>query len=194
MNELKEKNERKNQRKTRKENQQQQPRAREEVKASDIESRPSAHVRGITRKDLAEAANIIHMPASEVNEWQHYMRECGWRFKTGACVNWLNFRRSLRMWHKVEEQIRIEDREIGGIRPNAADLAEKQRHDKVDELIRKARTDASLWALCKERCWNANKNGIGCLCGIEIPPDRDPERPIPPEQCYSFLSRKVVQS
>jgi hypothetical protein len=188
MNELKEKNERKNQRKTRKENQQQQPRARE-VKQVAVEFNPNAWDRGITCTALKETAEKMGMPIEEVNDWQRYMDITGWVFGSGSRVHGGNFRRSLRMWHKVAERIKKEEGEGSGIRPNAADLAEKQRHDKVVELIRKARTDASLWALCKERCWNVNKNGVGCCCGVEIPPDRDPERPLPPEQCYMFLGK-----
>ena len=68
----------------------------------------AAYARGITRKALAEAAAKIGATVDEVNAWQAYMDESLWTFKDGSKVNWRNFRRSLRMWHMIEEKMRKE--------------------------------------------------------------------------------------
>ena len=176
-----------------KENQQQpQPRARgRRMLVSDlneIESRPSAYVRGILRTDLKDAANKIGMSAAEVNAWQRYMEEVAWRFTTGTCINFLNFRRSLRMWHRTEERMRWER---GGYGDADRERNERdQKKAKVAALMQRAKYDQSFWGLCRESC--ANCGGHGCTLGIAIPPDRQVPRPHRPEECPKFEARKEV--
>jgi hypothetical protein len=183
---LKEREKRKNQREEERENQQPQLRAREGrvfvADLNEIESRPSAHVRGITRIDLKEAANKTRMSAAEVNAWQRYMEEVGWRFSTGTCINWCNFRRSLRMWHKTEDRLRSERGE------SAAVERQSIQDRKVAKLTLLAKRDPSIWGLCRESCANCGEHG--CALGVAIPPDRQVPRPHPPQECPKFAERK----
>ena len=150
---------------------------------------PSAYNRGITRKDLKATANLVGMSAQEVNEWQKYMVACGWRFATGVKVNCINFRRSLRMWHMIEEKIREERLEHAAvdIRNEAAD---RQVKSKLKGLAQLAKLDPSLWALCRERCENSET--CGCKRGVKVPPDRQLPRPHRPEECPHFMERIEV--
>ena len=86
MDSLKENKEKKNQKEETREKQQPPPRTRE-VLADDIVYNSTAWNNGITRKLLAEAANVIGMSADEVNAWQKYMDESGWCFTNGRPVN-----------------------------------------------------------------------------------------------------------
>ena len=187
---LKEREKRKNQREEERENQQPQLRAREGrvfvADLNEIESRPSAYVRGITRIDLKEAANKIRMTAAEVNAWQRYMEEVGWRFSTGTCINWCNFRRSLRMWHKTEDRIRWE--RGGYADADRAKNEKDQKKAKVAALMQRAKYDPSFWGLCRESCANCGEHG--CALGVAIPPDRQVPRPHPPQECPKFAERK----
>lgn len=195
MKQLKEKNEKKNQKEIRKENQPPpHPRAREEgiVLVSDpyeIEFRPSTFAHGILRNDLMNAANKIGMSAAEVNAWQHYMEEVDWRFTTGGRINYSNFRRSLRMWHKTEEKIREERMQNAAV-DNSSEAAKRLEKSKLATLGIKAKNDPSLWALCRERCENSDT--CGCKCGIKVPPDRQLPRPHRPEECPHFMERSDV--
>ena len=187
---LKEREKKKNQKEQEKENQQPQPRARgRRMLVSDlneIESRPSAYVRGILRTDLKDAANKIGMSAAEVKAWQRYMEEVAWRFTTGTCINWCNYRRSMRMWHKTEERMMRERGESDAVREREA----RQFNAKTASLVRQSKNDPSFWALCRESC--ANCGGHGCTLGIAIPPDRQVPRPHRPEECPKFEARKEV--
>ena len=143
--------------------------------------------RGITRKDLKATANLVGMSAQEVNEWQKYMVACGWRFATGVKVNCINFRRSLRMWHKIEDKIR-EERMAHAAVDNSSEAAKRLERSKLATLGMKAKNDPSLWALCRERC--ANSDTCGCKRGVKVPPDRQLPRPHRPEECPYYLARK----
>ena len=191
MKHLKEMKEKKNQKEISKENQQQQhPRAREgEVDINAILMVPSAYNRGITRKDLKATANLVGMSAQEVNEWQKYMVACGWRFTTGVKVNCINFRRSLRMWHMIEEKMRKERMESAAV-DNSSEAAMRLERSKLATLGMKAKNDPSLWALCRERCENSDT--CGCKCGVKVPPDRQLPRPHRPEECPHFKERNDV--
>ena len=191
MKHLKEKNEKKNQKEIRKENPPPpHPRAREEgIDLNDIERVPTAYDRGITRWHLKQAADVIDMTADEVNEWQEYMVACDWRFASGAHVTSINFRRSLRMWHKMEDIIRAERFGQAPVEYRAA-AAEKQLKNKVQGLMKIAKINPALWALCRERCENSDT--CGCKCGVKIPPDRQVPRPHRPEECPHFKERNDV--
>ena len=185
---LKEREKKKNQKEQEKENQQPHPRARGRrvsvASADEIESRPSAYVRGILCHDLMVAANKIGMSAAEVNAWQRYMEEVDWRFTTGTRINFLNFRRSLRMWHRTEERMMLERGESGEVREREA----RQLNTKTAALVRQSKNDPSFWALCRESCANCGEHG--CTCGVAIPPDRQLPRPHRPEECPEFDARK----
>jgi hypothetical protein len=193
MNQLKEKNKKKKQKELRKENQQPpQPRARE-IDIEAIDYVPNAWLRGITRADLKKTAERIGMSAYEVNEWQKYMQICGWRFATCEHVNYINFRRSLRMWHKIEEQIREERLKRGETYHDQCEaIAEVNHKRKVQAVIIQSRVRPQMWALCKERCINVSDDGCGCLYGVKIPPDKHPDNPYPPEKCPHFQALEVV--
>ena len=47
----------------------------------------------------------------------------------------------------------------------------------------------SDWALCRERC--ANCTGGCCSANVQIPPDKRPDHPIPPEECPHFKTKKA---
>ena len=145
--------------------------------------------RGITRKDLKATANLVGMSAQEVNEWQKYMVACGWRFATGVKVNCINFRRSLRMWHMIEEKMRKERTEHAAV-DIRNEAVERQEKSKLKGLAQLAKVNPSLWALCRERCENSDT--CGCKRGVTIPPDRQLPRPHRPEECPHFTERMEV--
>jgi len=190
MNQLKENKEKKNQKEETRENQQQhQPSG--QVRIEDIVRNPTAWKRGISRLSLYAAANVIGMTADEVNAWQRYMDESGWTFRNGEAVNWRNFRRPLRMWHKREEQIQEKRMRREANRKALVDRNDKSRvlARKAAELAVKARQDAAMWALCQDRC--ANAEGCGCRRGVRIPPDRQVPRQCQPEECPYYDAKEV---
>ena len=191
MKHLKEMKEKKNQKEISKENHHHHhPRAREEgIDIDAITMVPSAYNRGITQKLLKETADKIGMSAQEVNGWLNYMDECGWRFKSDNKVNYVNFRRSLRMWHKMEDKIREERIESAAV-DNSSEAAKRLERSKLATLGMKAKNDPSLWALCRERC--ALASACGCKRGVRVPPDRQLPRPHRPEECPHFTERSDV--
>lgn len=193
MNWLKEKKKRKKQSKEVKENPPPQPRAREEIDIDAIDFLPSAMERGISRKELKKTAEKIGMPIIEVNAWLKYMDMTDWRFATCEQVNGQNFRRSLRMWHKVEERIREERARRGETGDEKSSVqAEVNRSRRIEALVNEAKVTPEMWELCKERCVNVTDDGCGCVCGIKIPPDRRPDNPYPPENCPKFKALEVI--
>ena len=58
----------------------------------------------------------------------------------------------------------------------------------AEQPVRRSYT-ASDWCLCAERC--ANFRDGRCSCGVTVPPDKDPVRQTPPEECRGFAA--VVQ-
>ena len=154
------------------------------VRLEDIDYSAGAFALGIICSDLKFSAEKMGMTAEEVNAWLKYMDEVDWTFTTGDKVNYRNFRRSLRMWHKTEETIRAERKAAIEVREGcplpSKDLAAK----KMVEIAEQAKTDPSMWALCRERCANACE--CGCRRGFRIPPDRHLPRPYTPEECPKF--------
>ena len=148
--------------------------------------------RGITLKDLDEAALRIGMSADEVRGWLQYMDETNWTLKEGDKVNVRNFRRSLRMWHKVNGQ--IEER-LTSRRGTSAEREDERRKEaarqKFDALKTKAAEDPKVWTLCRERCANAKECG-GCEKCHKIPPALIPPRGFPPEECVDFKAKEVA--
>ena len=184
MEQLKEKREEKRTRKEEiRENHHHHPRARV-VTVDEIVECNGAYDRGISRRMLCDAAAKIGMPAEEVNEWLNYMEEVGWEFYDGKPVHNLNFRRSLRMWHKMKPLVKLERKPL-------VEVAELNRREKEKEAEAKRKREAiaanpKSWILCQERCANYIP-GQGCKCGVKIPPAHQ-ERQIPPEDCPNFIS------
>ena len=69
---------------------------------------------GITPHVLTAAAEQIGMSFAEVNDWLKYMNDVNWTFGSGAKISWRNFRRSLRMWHVVENHKRYRHKTSNG--------------------------------------------------------------------------------
>ena len=46
---------------------------------------------------------------------------------------------------------------------------------------------AEDWSLCRERC--ANCTGGCCSANVQVPPDKRPDHPIPPEECPHFKAK-----
>ena len=142
--------------------------------------------RGITRNDLHAAAEKIGMSAAEVGDWLEYMDDNGWTLRDGVRVNGCNFRRPLRMWHKVQEQI---DKRHSRREQNRREHRRKQAEAERLRLLQKESAKPSSWQLCNERCAFAK----GCVgCGAEkpytIPPQLRSHR-IAPEDCKGYLPR-----
>jgi len=150
------------------------------VRLEDIKYSAGAFALGIIRSDLKFSAEKMGMTAEEVNAWITYMEDVDWTFSDGDRVNYRNFRRSLRMWHKVEEKMRA--KRIA----ESAGLASSNNviRGKMVEIAEQAKSDPSMWALCRERCANACE--CGCRRGFRIPPDRHLPRPYTPEECPKF--------
>ena len=197
MSTLKE-NEEKRSRKEERENQQQQQRLATPSLVchvdKSVDNRRRANImhhaweRGITRNDLEDAAENIGMSAAEVNEWLEYMETIGWRMSNGYPVNGCNFRRPLRMWHKIEERIKARRERRGG---SAEREAEKRRAAEV-ERMRKMYEDSkkpASWTLCNERC--AFAEVCGCAKKHLIPPQLR-SYPIPPQDCDGFEPKEVA--
>ena len=143
--------------------------------------------RGIIRQDLMQAAVKIGMTDAELEAWLKYMSEVGWRFTTGGFVNGRNFRRSLRMWHKMEAIIN----ERGSSRREAkAEQKRREAEEAEKQRLKSAAMDPGSWELCKERCAFA-KEPMGCACKMKIPPSAF-ARPIPPQECPNFRAKEVA--
>ena len=180
MSELKEKDEKRS-RKEEREKQQQQ-RARELNATLEIRPLPSAFERGITRRDLVNAAVLNEMSAAEVMDWQRYMESVGWRLKDGVCVSWRNFRRSLRMWHKKQIEIDARKDRRGGSAEREAEKRKAAEKAKEAERV-KAAAKPGAWQLCRERC--AFAEVCGCAKKHLIPPQLR-SYPIPPQDCKDY--------
>ncbi len=144
--------------------------------------------RGILVSDLHAAAERIGMSAAEVGDWLEYMDDNGWTLRDGVRVNGRNFRRPLRMWHKIEERIkaRRERRDTSAERE-----AEKRKAAEV-ERMRKMYEDSkkpASWTLCNERC--AFAEVCGCAKKHLIPPQLR-SYPIPPQDCDGFEPYEYV--
>ncbi len=190
MSELKE-NEEKRSRKEERENQQQQrlatPSSFCHVDKSVDNRRANllhqAWERGILVSDLHAAAERIGMSAAEVGDWLEYMDDNGWTLRDGVRVNGRNFRRPLRMWHKVQEQI---DKRHSRREQNRREHRRKQAEAERLRLLQKEAAKPSSWQLCNERCAFA-KGCVGCAAEkpYQIPPQLR-EHPIAPEDCKGY--------
>ena len=146
---------------------------------------------GITPLMLVEAADKIGMDDDEVNDWLKYMDEVGWTLTGGDPLTARNFRRPLRMWHKMQCRVEAsQSRGMGRIDQLREDGLKRQR-----QAARKRRESESCkpeaWVLCRERCAMYNGGDDArcgfCRAGFRTPPQlRD--RPCPPEECPRFAA------
>ena len=146
---------------------------------------------GITPLMLVEAADKIGMNDDEVNDWLKYMDEVGWTFNNGNAVTARNFRRPLRMWHKMK--CRVEASQscgMGRIDQLREDGLKRQRQAAQSRRESESCKPES-WELCRERCAMYNGGDDArcgfCRAGFRTPPQlRD--RPCPPEECPRFAA------
>jgi hypothetical protein len=189
-------NEEKRSRKEERENQQQQQRLATPSPVcpvdKSVDNRRRANImhhaweRGITRNDLHAAAEKIGMSAAEVGDWLEYMDDNGWTLRDGVRVNGRNFRRPLRMWHKVQEQI---DKREAKRSQNRREHRRKQEEAERLRLLQKEAAKPSSWQLCNERC--AFAEVCGCAKKHLIPPQLR-SYPIPPQDCDGFEPKEVA--
>ena len=144
--------------------------------------------RGITRNDLEDAAENIGMSAAEVTEWLEYMETIGWRMSNGHPVNGCNFRRPLRMWHKIEERIKARRERRGGSAEREAEKRKAAEVERMRKMYEDSKKPAS-WTLCNERC--AFAEVCGCAKKHLIPPQLR-SYPIPPQDCDGFEPKEVA--
>ena len=182
MNSLKEKEEKRS-RKEERENQQQQQRQAAPLSECGI-LLEHAWQRGILLKDLESAAKTIGMREDEVSGWLQYMEEVGWKLTTGQFVHYNNFRRSLRMWHKIQQ--RIDERMVRS-REDRAEARRKKETASQQKKMEKIAASPHAWELCKERC--ANFIDGKCRCGVVCPPAWQLPRSRPPEDCEYFIAK-----
>ena len=150
---------------------------------------------GITPHVLTAAAEQIGMSFAEVNDWLKYMNDVNWTFGSGAKISWRNFRRSLRMWHVVENHKRYRHKTSTG---NQRGKIDQLREDglKRQRLAAQSRRESEsvkpeAWELCRERCAMYNGGDEArcgfCRAGYRTPPQLR-ERPCPPEECARFAA------
>lgn len=167
----------------------------EERRSKKEEESPTTTTARVREEVLREAARRIGMTDAEVRGWVGYMEEVGWAFANGKPVDECNFRRSLRMWHVVE-QSKAYAAPPGGRASSRAEevrrLAEAGEARRVaqEEASRRALArEASAWVLCAERC--AHCAGVLCARGMAIPPQLR-ARPVPPEECPRFTRKEAA--
>ena len=139
---------------------------------------------------VAASMRIKGMTTDEVKAWIGYMDEVGYLFATGQQVNRRNFRRSLRMWHKKNEEMagtRHMANRFGGLGQNIEEMERIKAKIAADKHAKAMAAD-DAWILCKERC--AEFNADGCIqCKHWSVPPQLRERPIPPEECCWFVGK-----
>lgn len=183
MNQLKEKDEERTKEEER-ENQQLQPRVRY--------ARSCELCFGTMCAEMVfDAANEIKgMTRDEACDWIDYMKEVGWVFTSGNPVNKFNFRRSLRMWHKKNEEINLRHKlhsRYANIGQNFEEMERIKAKIAKDKLA-KAMAQDDAWELCEERCAEFRADGCPNCKHWSIPPQLR-ERPIPPEECMHFKQK-----
>ncbi len=147
-----------------------------------------AWAHGIVRKDVKEAAEDMSISAAEVNDWLNYMHDVKWRLNTDNPVTWRNFRRSLRMWHKIEERIKARRERRGGSAEREAEKRKAAEVERMRKMYEDSKKPAS-WTLCNERC--AFAEVCGCAKKHLIPPQLR-SYPIPPQDCDGFEPKEVA--
>ena len=169
------------------ENQQQQQRLRH--------ARSSVLCHGaLTAGDVYEAANRIPgMSIDDACDWIDYMIEVGWTFTNGADVTKDNYKRSLRMWNRTKDRVRLQQEQTARrlARMNGKRRDGSPDYEAIDAKRRaiqaKRREEASkadgAWDLCAERCANC----LGAkACPFYATPPQLREWPLAPEQCSKF--------
>ena len=148
--------------------------------------------RGITKLMLVEAADKIGMDDDEVCEWLKYMDEVGWTLNDGVPVTARNFRRPLRMWHRVKGEVDAKHTRGGTSRMEQLREDGLKRQRQAAQSRRESEScKPEAWVLCRERCAMYNRLEkcpvAFCRAGYVTPPQlRD--RPCPPEECPRFAA------
>ncbi|MBR1920666.1 MAG: hypothetical protein IJ829_01525 [Kiritimatiellae bacterium] len=137
--------------------------------------------RGILNNDIWRTAGKLGMTKREVADWLLYLDDTGYVLGDGRPLTRLNFRRPMRMWHKVA----VREGETGEAEAERSAAEPSPKRSRALALAEKPES----WALCRERCKWA-REGAGCAKGVKVPPDHA-ERPIPPEECPCFAERKA---
>lgn len=115
------------------------------------------------------AKSVMMVPEHYARWWYREMVGRGWANTDGSTIDGSNWRPTLKAWYK---------------RATPAELAEAK--EIADKAPKTRTTKAEDWTLCLERC--ANCNGNGCKRGFKVPPDKNPMRSTPPEECPSFTA------
>ncbi len=165
-------------------------RTRELAEFDSVEVLPSAFERGITRRDLVNAAIQLEMSAAEVMAWQRYMDFNEWRSKDGLPVTGRGFRRPLRMWHLKQAEIDARKERRGSSAEREAEKRKAAERAKEAERVKLA-AEPGAWELCWQRCKHA-KAGGGCAAKCPFPPTLALPRPRPPEDCKGFEPKEVA--
>lgn len=140
---------------------------------------------GLTARHVYDAAAKMKMSRIEADAWIDFMHEVEWTLNDGVDVTSRNFRRSLRMWHRIEANCPWKRDRRGNMAEAQEEGRERQQRAKASRRAEAARQE-SAWALCAERCAKFQPGkGFKCLCGHALPPDLR-ERPCPPEECDGF--------
>ena len=148
----------------------------------------------------AAAYRIDGMTIDEACDWIDYMQEVDWVFANGQDVNGKNFRRSLRMWHRVDARVkaaraaealmvskRHKRATFGGVGADYEEI-ERIKAKVAAEKKAKAMAEDGAWTLCEERC--AEFRAEGCVrCRHWSVPPQLRERPVPPEECIHFKAK-----
>ena len=169
------------------ENQQQQQRLRHARTSVLFDGR-------LTAGEVYVAADRIKgMTIDDACDWIDYMNEVGWVFPNGDEVSEKNFGRSLRMWFKTKDRVKVQQEQtarrlarMNGKRrdgsPDYEAIEAKRRAIQAKRREEASKADGA-WDLCAERCAN-------CLGGKHCPyfatPPQLREWPLAPEQCSKF--------
>ena len=136
---------------------------------------------------VAASKRIKGMTQDEVVGWIEYMDSVDYRFTDGKKVNRRNFRRSMRMYHMVENQLRSkQEAEARKAKENERVDYEALAKERAEAKRREKAKDPREWEMCKERCANCLEGG-GCPA-FRVPPQLR-EWPLNAEECPGFARR-----
>ena len=168
---------------------------KESIKETVRENSSSSSAKAKLMRPIAlKWAQRFGKPLEAVDRWIKYQEETGWKFKDGTVITPLNFRRSLRMWYKLD--MRFTALAISRLHKTqrlaqmGCDFEEMERIKKsiAEKKLKAALSEPNAWELCDERCANFCADGCPKCKHWSIPPQLR-ERPIPPEQCPHFKAK-----
>ena len=119
---------------------------------------------------VSVATSIMAIDGGYARWWYAEMQARDWRSVHGERVDHGNWRSVLKSWW------------------NRADASERESARQASAARPVARQwKPADWALCAERC--ANCDGKSCTAGVNVPPDRRTNSPMPPESCPKYKPR-----